>query len=435
MEGQSTAAERLEIRPVSGRLEATVVPPGSKSITNRALLLGALSDGRCELYNALRCDDTEIMIEALGTLGFSLEVDWAKCKVAVSRPVNAEIIPRPSAELFLGNSGTSMRFLTAALSLGNGRYRLDGTSRMRERPIEDLLRALDTLGVRASSERGNGCPPVWIESNGVQGGRISVRGDTSSQFLSGLLMSAPLAKGDITIELAGPMVSQPYIDMTVAMVQDFGGQIRREHGREFYIPGRQRYHRESYVIEPDATSAGYFLAAAAICGGTVAVPAPADSLQGDWRFADLLVRMGCHASLSGGMLRVTGGSLSGVDVDMNDVSDCVMTLAVTACFADGPTRIRNVGHIRHKECDRISALTAELSRLGAGVTEYPDSLAIQPAPLKGATLNTYGDHRMAMALGLVGLRVPGVVIADPGCVSKTYPTYFEDLFRLSAYPL
>jgi 3-phosphoshikimate 1-carboxyvinyltransferase len=248
-------------------------------------------------------------------------------------------------------------------------------------------------------------------------------------------MCAPLAKGDVTIEVAGPLVSEPYVEMTVAMVEAFGGKIGRSRDGQFHIPGRQRYDRTSYMIEPDATSAGYFFAAAAICGGSVAVPVPGESLQGDWRFVDVLARMGCRVCRAGGMLRVTGDSLSGIDVDMNDISDCVMTLAVTACFADGPTRIRNVGHIRHKECDRISALAAELGRLGAGITEYQDGLAIDPAPLKGSTLSTYGDHRMAMALALAGLRVGGIVIADPGCVSKTYPNFFEDLSGLGRHPL
>lgn len=435
MASESTAIQTLEIRPLSARLNATIRPPGSKSITNRALLLGVLGGGPCKLSNALRCDDTEIMIEALRTLGFHIEVDWDSRLVTVSRPANAAIIPKASAELFLGNSGTSMRFLTAALSLGQGRYRLDGTSRMRERPIRDLLEALRSLGVRASSEENNGCPPVCVESDGLDGGRVSIRGDTSSQFLSGLLISAPLANRDVTIEVSGSLVSQPYVRMTLAMVEDFGGTIRPGRQGEFHIPGRQRYHRTSYAVEPDATSAGYFFAAAAICGGTVATAVPPRPLQGDWRFVDILERMGCRVSRDGGMIRVTGDALCGIDVDMNNTSDCVMTLAVTSCFASGLTRIRNVAHIRHKECDRISALATELSRLGAGVTEYPDGLAIEPAALRGAIVNTYGDHRMAMALALAGLRVPGVVIAEPGCVSKTYPGFFQDLSRLGTQPL
>ncbi len=405
--------------------------PGSKSITNRALVLGALSAGSmpCELRNVLRSEDTEVMMEGLRALGCKVETDWQRGIVRVDRDEGPDV-PAQRADLFVANSGTTMRFLTALVSLGHGRYRLDGVPRMRERPIGDLLEALGQLGVRAWSEAGNGCPPVVVESEGLPGGRARIRGDVSSQFLSALLLVAPRARDDVTLEVEGPLVSEPYVALTIAMMRSWRLRVAVEE-RSFRIPGRQLYGLLDYEIEPDASAASYFWGAAAVAGGSVTVIGlNAHSLQGDVRFVDLLEEMGCRVVRGETGLTVRGGPLHGIDADMNDISDTVMTLAAVACFAEGPTTIRNVAHIRHKETDRLAALAVELRRLGAEVEEFPDGLTITPRPLHGAEVETYRDHRMAMSLALVGLRIPGVIVKDPGCVAKTYPAFFGDLEKL-----
>jgi 3-phosphoshikimate 1-carboxyvinyltransferase len=423
----------LTVRPLDRPPLAAVRVPGSKSITNRALVLAALAGHRqgCRLRGALRSEDTEVMVEALRALGFRVRADWDAGTLLVSNEQPRSVIPAREAELFVANSGTTMRFLTALVSLGHGRYRLDGVPRMRQRPIEDLLAALRQLGVRAACERHNGCPPVVVEADGLRGGHARIRVDLSSQFLSGLLLAAPFAQGDITLEVDGGLVSEPYVVMTVRMLRQWGLRVATEASGRFHVPGRQYAERTDYAIEPDASAAGYFWGAAAITGGRVGVEGlGADSLQGDVRFAEVLGQMGCRVVRDGGGLAVEGGPLRGIDVDMNGISDTVMTLAAVACFAEGPTVIRNVAHIRHKETDRLAALATELRRLGAGAEERADGLRITPGPLHGAPVETYNDHRMAMSLALVGLRVPGVVIRDPGCVAKTYPGFFADLERL-----
>jgi 3-phosphoshikimate 1-carboxyvinyltransferase len=425
--------EKLEIRPLDRAPHCTVTVPGSKSLTNRALVLAALA-GSCKgstLRGALRSEDTEVMVNALRALGFQVTTDWDSRSVTVGRDAPGPVIPAAGADLFVANSGTTMRFLTALVCLGHGRYRLDGVPRMRERPIEDLLTALRQLGVQAQSESGNGCPPVVIETSGLQGGRATIRGDISSQFLSGLLMAAPAAEGDTLIEVEGPLVSWPYVDMTLQMMRQWGLVFEVREGNRFHIPGRQLYQKGDFPIEPDASAATYFWGAAAITGGAIAVRGLTEnSDQGDVRFVEVLEAMGCSVSRGPETLTVRGGPLHGIDVDMNDISDTVMTLGAVACFADGPTTIRNVAHIRHKETDRLAALAAELRRVGAGVAEFADGLTITPGPLHGAEILTYNDHRMAMSMALVGLRVPGVVITNPGCVAKTYPDFFTDLERL-----
>jgi 3-phosphoshikimate 1-carboxyvinyltransferase len=323
-----------------------------------------------------------------------------------------------------------MRFLTALVAAGQGRYRLDGVPRMRERPIEDLLVVLRGLGARARSERDNGCPPVVVESEGLDGGEVSIRGDLSSQFLSGLLMASVAARETVRIHQHGSRVSEPYVRMTVEQMKQFGARVECT-GENFLVPAPQSFGPKTYVVEPDASAASYFWGAAAVLKGSVAVAGLAGpSLLGDLRFAEALQRMGCRTSIDQAALTVHGGPLRGIDIDMNDISDTVMTLAAVACFAEGPTTIRNVAHIRHKETDRLAALAAELRRVGAGVNEFADGLTITPGPLSGAEIETYNDHRMAMSMALVGLRVPGVVITNPGCVAKTYPGFFEDLETL-----
>jgi 3-phosphoshikimate 1-carboxyvinyltransferase len=449
----------LEITPLDRPPSARIRVPGSKSITNRALVLAALTAKgyACALRGVLRSEDTEVMIEALRTLGFRVLTEWDESAVFVSSAESEPLIPAREADLFVANSGTTMRFLTAMVSLGHGRFRLDGVPRMRERPIEDLLAALRQLGVKAHSEKHNGCPPVVVEANGLNGSRVRIKGDMSSQFLSGLLLAAPFARDDLEIEVDGPLVSWPYAFLTIQMMRQWGLFLTNAaDGTYFCVTGRQwrdledradeleseairlgqdlrrpvRLHE--YYIEPDASAASYFFGAAAITGGQVTlVDLHKDSLQGDVRLVDLLDDMGCTVQDEKAGLSVSGGRLRhGVDVDMNAISDMVMTLAAVACFAERPTRIRNVAHIRHKETDRLSALATELRRVGAEVEEFADGLTITPRPLHGALIETYNDHRMAMSMALIGLRVPGIVIKNPACVAKTYPHFFEDLERL-----
>jgi 3-phosphoshikimate 1-carboxyvinyltransferase len=416
-----------------------VTVPGSKSITNHALVLAALSttEKGTTVHGALRSEDTEIMVECLQRLGFGVRADWEKAAIWISPDQDPktyrenDLIPARRAELYVGNSGTTVRFLTAVLALGDGTYRLDGVPRMRERPIQDLLDALGQLGVEARSESGNGCPPVVIRTTGLHGGHVRIRAGTSSQFPSGLLLAAPFADGDTLIEVDGPVVSEPYIEMTLAILRQFGLYIEVRGSGRYHVPGDQYHRTADYHVEPDASAASYFWAAAAITGGRVTVAGlNRKSIQGDVRFVDVLEQMGCRVEECEAGITVHGKPLRGADVDMNDISDTVMTLGAVACFADGPTTIRNVAHIRHKETDRLAALATELRKLGAEVEERADGLTITPRPLTGCAVDTYNDHRMAMSLALVGLKVPGVVIRNPGCVAKTYPGFWQDLAAL-----
>jgi 3-phosphoshikimate 1-carboxyvinyltransferase len=442
-------SDRLEIVPLTKPPCATVRVPGSKSITNRALVLAALHAEVCCLENSfdagriervLRSEDTEVMVESLTRLGYHVDANWDNNSIRICREVGTRVVPTACADLFVANSGTTIRFLTALVSLGRGRYRLDGIPRMRERPIEDLLDALRQIGVNAFTERGNGCPPLIVETEGWKNDRVRVRGNISSQFLSGLLMAASAVGDDIHIEVDGPLVSYPYVAMTVEMMQRMGLRVEATDSCIFRVlshrgPGRQQPFIGSYTVEPDASAASYFWAAAAITGGQVRVAdLTMHSLQGDVRFVEVLEEMGCHIVRGDWGITVHGGPLRGIDVDMNDISDTVMTLAAVACFAEGPTTIRNVAHIRHKETDRLAALATELRRVGAEVEEFADGLTITPRPLHGAEIETYNDHRMAMSMALIGLRVPGIVIKKPGCVAKTYPHFFTDLERLRDQP-
>lgn len=425
----------LVMTPFAHPATGAVRVPGSKSITNRALILAALaaSPGEAEpaqsnLESALRSEDTEIMVRCLQALGIKVQPDWGRSRIEIGGCGGR--FPTASAELFVGNSGTTMRFLTAVLSLGHGRYLLDGSHRMRQRPIGDLLDALQQLGVRAKSLGHDGCPPVMMEANGLHGGHVHIRGAVSSQFLSGLLLAAPLADADILLEVQGELVSQPYIAMTCRMMEQFGARLSASD-QCFRVPGRQTYRPQNYRIEPDASAASYFFAAAAITGGRVTVAdLERGSLQGDIRFVDVLAEMGAEVETDRDGVTVTGRPSRGVDVDMNDISDCVPTLAAVACFAEGRTTIRNVAHVRHKESDRLHALAVELRRVGAAISETEDGLSIEPRPLHGGEIETYDDHRMAMAMALIGLRVPGIRIRNPGCAAKTYPAFFADLERL-----
>ncbi|WP_221290348.1 3-phosphoshikimate 1-carboxyvinyltransferase [Armatimonas rosea] len=423
----------LPISPLSKPFTASVLLPGSKSITNRALALAALAEGTTTLQGALFADDTQRMEDCLTALGFQLEIDAARETIEVLGQGGE--VPSKSAELFVGNSGTTARFISPLAALGQGEYHLDGVARMRERPIQDLVQALTMLGVEVVCP--TGCPPLTIHARGLHGGCTTIRADASSQFLSGLLLAAPCASGETIVHLEGPILSAPYIEMTVAMVRQFGGEIEvDETGRTYRIPGGQTLQSPGqYSIEPDASAASYFFAAAAVTGGCVRVPhLSLAALQGDVAFVKVLEQMGCDVLEGDGFLELRGPQqLRGVVVDMNAISDTVMTLAAIAPFADSPTVIENVAHIRHKETDRLAAVTTELQRLGVRVEERPDGLTVYPATdLLPATIQTYDDHRMAMAFAITGLRSPGVVIENPGCVAKTFPAFFTRLEELCA---
>lgn len=425
--------ESLEIKPVTGTILSHARPPGSKSITNRALVCAALAEGVSTLMGALDSEDTRVMIDGLGRLGIEVESQDSG-RTLVVHGAGGEI-PALEAELFCGNSGTTIRFLTAMTTLGHGSFRLDGVERMRQRPIGDLLTALGQLGANATSENSDKCPPVVVHANGLPGGKAKIRGDISSQYLSGVLMAAPCAGRAVDLIIDGTLVSQPYVRMTLEVMKSFGVHVETtDKMQQFEIEAPQKYHACEYAIEPDASAASYFWAAAAICGGEVKVEGlSASSLQGDVAFVDCLEKMGCSVRRDNDGITVIGGSLRGVDVDMNAISDTVQTLSVVALFAEGATRICNVGHIRHKETDRIGAVATELRKLGANVQERDDGITIGPPSarsLRAARVDTYEDHRMAMSFALAGLRIPGVRIANPSCVDKTYPRFFEDLMAL-----
>lgn len=410
----------------TGPIRATVCPPGSKSITNRALVCAALADGDSTLSGALDSEDTRVMIEALGKLGIEVRHDTIGQTIRVHGCDGHP--PVSQADLYVANSGTTMRFLSAMVCLGDGTYRLDGAPRMRQRPLEDLLDALRQLGANVLSELDNGCPPVVVQAAGLKGGRTSVAGEISSQYLSGLLLAAPYARQAVELVPRGRFVSQPYIEMTLAVMADFGVEVRKLYDGGFAIPVSSRYRGRAYEIEPDASAASYFFAAAAIAGGQVTVEGLSkNSIQGDIAFCDCLQKMGCTVDYREHSITVAGGRLQGIDIDMNGISDTVQTLAAVALFAEGPTTITGVAHIRHKETDRLGALAEELRKFGAEVEVLDDGLRITPRELHAARIATYDDHRMAMSMSLVGLRVPGVVILDPACTAKTYPLFFRDL--------
>ena len=412
----------------TGPVVGSIRPPGSKSITNRALVCAALAEGTSVLQGALDSDDTRVMIAGLEQLGIAVQTENAKTTLKVTGCAGK--IPATHADLSIGNSGTTMRFLTAMSTLGQGHFRLDGVPRMRQRPIGDLIDALVPLGTDVATEFENGCPPVIINAKGLAGGMTTIRGDISSQYLSGLMMAAPYAQQPVHIVLDGPLVSKPYVAMTRSVMESFGVTLQQSE-KDLKIPAPQKYQSQHYEIEPDASAASYFWATAAITGGDVTVEGlHRSALQGDVRFCECLAQMGCDVQYNDSSIRVRGGTLNGIDVDMNAISDTVQTLTAVALFAKGATRIRGVEHNRHKETDRIGDLATELRKFGAEVTEFDDGLEIQPAPLHGATIDTYDDHRMAMSLSLVGLRVPEVVIRDPGCTHKTYPEFFVDLREL-----
>ncbi|HEY7036814.1 MAG TPA: 3-phosphoshikimate 1-carboxyvinyltransferase [Thermomicrobiales bacterium] len=440
MESRTDSWSPRSLPPSALRLpphvDAVARIPGSKSITNRALLAAALADGESELTGALHSDDTRYMAAALNALGVAVETDEAGERFGVRG--GGGTFSAPAADLFVGNAGTAMRFLTAALPLGRGTYRIDGVPRMRKRPIAPLLQALNDLGADAVSEEGTGCPPVVVRADGLRGGRTAMAGDQSSQFFSALLLAAPYAEQGVEVEVIGDLVSKPYMPMTAAVMRAFGVELElgTDDWRVFRVAPGQRYRGRSYRIEPDASNASYFFAAAAVTGGRVRVDGLGrDSTQGDLRFVDVLAAMGATVTIAEDYVEVIGppvGSLKGVDLDLNAISDTAQTLAAIAPFAAGPTTIRGVAHARLKETDRVAALATELRRLGQTVEERPDGLTIHPAPIVPADVHTYDDHRMAMSFAITALRAPAIRILDPGCVAKTFPDFFARLAEVTS---
>lgn len=420
-----------EIIPVS-RIDATVVVPGSKSLTQRALIAAALADGRSSLQGPLASEDTEYTSAALASMG----IDVTRGENLWQVLGNGGRIATPSQPVFLGNNGTATRFLTSVAALGHGTFTIDGEQRMRERPIGPLMEALRGWGVDIDSVAGTGCPPLRINSHGLRGGETILPEGKSSQYLSSLLLVAPYAQQPAILQVKGEVLSKPYVAMTLSVMADFGIEVDcNQELTHFEIP-QGCYRAMEYQIEGDASNASYFWAAAAITGGRVTVSnVPVPSLQGDAGLVPLLARMGCEVSREKGGITVQGRkALEGITVDMGDMPDVVPTLAVVAAFAQGITTIKNIAHLRIKECDRLSAVVTELTKMGAHVEEHPDSMIIHGdggASLHGAVIDTYKDHRMAMSFAVTGLRVPGVQISDEGCVAKSFPDFWERFGWLS----
>lgn len=425
----------LPVAPIPGPLDATVAVPGSKSITNRALVCAALATGTSEIRGALEADDTVAMVEGLRSLGVDLETEAGGSTIRVNGCGG-----RPPAELALVDarlSGTTGRFLLPVAALGSGLVRVDGALGLRARPMADVIDALRALGVDLTEVGEPGHLPVEVHDGPVAGGLVALAGDASSQFLSGLLLAGPAMRTGLRVTVTTALVSRPYVDMTTAVMAAFGVEVGMPD-QSTWVVDPASYRGTTYDVEPDASAASYPLAAAAIVGGRVTVEGLGHhSLQGDLDFVDLLARMGARVERGPDHVTLTGtGELHGIEADLSQLSDVAQTLAVVAAFADGPTHVTGIGFIRAKETDRIGNVVAELRRAGLDADEEPDGYVIHPGRVRPATIETYGDHRMAMAFSLLGLREPGIRIADPGCVAKTYPGYWAmlDGLRSAAGP-
>ncbi|MBU0943093.1 MAG: 3-phosphoshikimate 1-carboxyvinyltransferase [Proteobacteria bacterium] len=414
-----------EIIPVSS-INATVIVPGSKSLTQRALIAAALADGSSKLVGPLTSEDTRYTSQALEQMGIGVERGEDTWTVHGK----GGQVTAPEREIFLGNNGTATRFLTSVAALGHGSFRIDGEERMRERPIGPLMEALKGWGVDIRSVAGTDCPPLLLASHGLSGGATVLPEGKSSQYLSSLLLVAPYALAPATLTVRGEVLSKPYVAMTLSVMADFGVYVDcNNEFTSFSIP-QGKYRAMEYEIEGDASNASYFWAAAAITGGRVTVAnVPVPSLQGDANLVPLLARMGCDVSRDGGGITLQGRDrLEGITVDMGDMPDVVPTLAVVAAFAHGKTVITNIAHLRIKECDRLTAVLTELAKMGAKVEEGPDFMVIHGSGgegMQGAEIETYKDHRMAMSFAVAGLRVPGVFIRDEGCVGKSFPDFWQ----------
>lgn len=427
--------EKLTLNPIAS-VEGEINLPGSKSLSNRALLLAALAKGTTKVTNLLDSDDIRHMLNALKQLGvkYQLSDDKTVCEV---EGVGGALQWQNGLALFLGNAGTAMRPLAAALCLKGeceSEVILTGEPRMKERPILHLVDALRQLGADIRYLENEGYPPIAIRNNGLRGEKVQIDGSISSQFLTALLMTAPLAESDMQIEIIGELVSKPYIDITLAMMKDFGVEVSHQNYQTFFVKGQQIYRSPTtYLVEGDASSASYFLAAGAIKGKVKVTGIGKKSIQGDRLFADVLEKMGAKITWGDDFIQAERGDLKGIDMDMNHIPDAAMTIATTALFAEGETVIRNIYNWRVKETDRLSAMATELRKVGAEVEEGEDFIRIQPlalAAFKHAEIETYNDHRMAMCFALVALSDTPVTILDPKCTAKTFPTFFDEFAKI-----
>ena len=416
----------IEIQPAA-KIKAVVAVPGSKSITQRALIAAALAEGESILLGPLESEDTRYTAAALEQMGLTVDTGEDKWTVKGS----GGRIATPEKEIFLGNNGTATRFLTSVAALGSGTFQISGDERMAERPILPLMQALQGWGGDISSINNNGCPPLLIKANGLSGGKTILPEGKSSQYLSSLLLVGPYARQEAELDVEGEILSLPYVIMTLAVMEAFGIRVEANESLNSYRIPQGIYSAREYAIEGDASNESYFYAAAAVTGGEVTVPnVPVPSLQGDAAFVALLARMGCQVNKTGEGLTVSGpDELKGITIDMADMPDVVPTLAVVASQAQGRTTIKNIGHLRIKECDRLHVMAVELAKMGARVQELEDTLVIEgkdpDAPLHGAEINTYNDHRIAMSFALAGLAVPGVKVLGEECVAKSFPDFWE----------
>lgn len=424
-----------EIRPVSP-INGTVRIPGSKSITHRSLIAAGLAKGESLLEEPLFCEDTLYTIDGLRALGVQIVPDQDRVRV---QGTGGEFLPSTGTrDIYLGNSGTSYRLLLSIVSLARGDYIMTGSPRMQARPIGELVEALNELGVQASCTGRAGFPPVFIQARGILGGEVEIKGNESSQFISSLLLAGPCSEKGMEIHVRGPLVSRPYIDITLHVMEGFGVSVEREGYGSFKIPPGQRYRPGRFLIEGDVSNASYFWASAAVTGGTVVTENiyPHSTHQGDVGFLRLLEEMGCRVERGGNHVTVQGGPLSGIDWDMSSMPDMVPTLAAIALFADGKTSIRNISHLRHKESDRIRCVAQEWERLGSRIEERPDGLLIHGGgPLTGAVLDPHNDHRLAMSFAVIGLRVPGIMIKNENCVTKSFPGFWDLWDHLTETPI
>jgi 3-phosphoshikimate 1-carboxyvinyltransferase len=414
-----------EIKPRSA-INAAVSIPGSKSLTHRAVIAAGLANGKSHIKNFLSCEDTLYTISALEELGAEISIYGEDLTISGT----GGDFPHSSdrKEIFLGNSGTSYRLLLSTVALANGEFVLTGVPRMHKRPIGDLVAALNTLGVEATYMEREEFPPVLIKAGGIRGGSVAIRGDNSSQYVSSLLLAGPYSEKGIEIEVTGALVSEPYVDLTLDVMDTFGIQVERKGYNHFIVPSGRVYSSRQFNVEGDASSASYFWAAAAVTGGTMVTENiySQKTRQGDIRFLHILEKMGCRVEKKEDRVLVHGGTLSGIEANMNTMPDMVPTLAAVALFADGKTIIRNVSHLRHKESDRLRAIASEWTRLGSRIEELSDGLVIHGGtPLIGTSVDPHDDHRIAMSLAVVGLRVPGIKIQNEECVEKSFTRFWQ----------